>query len=69
MTRAGFVLGAIFAVEGPVRLLKEFGQHWQQREKRQWLLGLARQLENERSLLGVSGHMILKATKPEMKRG
>ena len=69
VTKAGFVPGAIFAVEGPVRLLKEFGQHWQQREKRQWLLGLARQLENERILLGVSGHMILKATKPEMKRG
>lgn len=69
VTKAGFVLGAIFAVEGPVRLLKEFGQHWRQREKRQWLLGLARQLENEKVLLGVSGHMILKATKPEMKRG
>jgi len=57
-------------VEGPIRLLKEFGQHWQQHEKRQWLLGLARQLENEKVLLGVSGHMILTATKPkEMKRG
>ena len=69
VAKAGFIPGSIFAVEGPVRLLKEFGQHWQQREKRQWLLGLARQLENEKTLLGVSGHMILKATKPEMKRG
>jgi len=64
VTKAGFVPGAIFAVEGPVRLLKKFGQHWQHREKRQWLLGLARQLETEKVLLGVSGHMILKATKP-----
>lgn len=70
VTKAGFVAGTIFAVEGPVRLLKEFGQHWQQRERRAWLLELARRLENERVLLGVSGHMILKAIKPsELKRG
>ena len=68
--KAGFIPGSIFAVEGPVRLLKEFGQHWQQRERREWLLGVARQLENEKVLLGVSGHMILTATKPkEMRRG
>ena len=64
VTKAGFVTGNIFAVEGPVRLLKDFGHHWQMREQREWLLGLARQLEHERVLLGVSGHMILTATKP-----
>jgi ubiquinone/menaquinone biosynthesis C-methylase UbiE len=64
VARAGFVPGNIFAVEGPVRLLKDFGRHWQLREQREWLLGLARQLERERVLLGVSGHMILRATKP-----
>jgi len=70
VAKAGFVPKAIFAVEGPVRLLKQFGQHWQQRERRQWLLALARQLEHESVLLGVSGHMILTATKPqESKRG
>ncbi|RJP50064.1 MAG: class I SAM-dependent methyltransferase [Anaerolineaceae bacterium] len=70
VTRAGFVPGNLFAVEGPVRLLKDFGQHWQIRERREWLLGLARQLEQEHVLLGVSGHMILTATKLKgMKRG
>lgn len=64
VARAGFVPGNIFAVEGPVRLLKDFGQHWQMRAHREWLLGLARQLEREQVLLGVSGHMILTATKP-----
>ena len=64
VAKAGFIPGSIFAVEGPVRLLKEFGQHWQLRERREWLLGVARQLENEKVLLGVSGHMILTATKP-----
>jgi SAM-dependent methyltransferase len=69
VTRAGFVPGNLFAVEGPVRLL-DFGQHWQIRERREWLLGLARQLEQEHVLLGVSGHMILTATKLKgMKRG
>jgi ubiquinone/menaquinone biosynthesis C-methylase UbiE len=68
--KAGFLPGSIFAVEGPVRLLKEFGQHWQLRERREWLLRVARQLEKEKVLLGVSGHMILTATKPkELKRG
>lgn len=68
--KAGFMPGSIFAVEGPVRLLKDFGQHWQLRERREWLLGVARQLEKEKVLLGVSGHMLLTATKPkQMKRG
>lgn len=70
VARAGFVPGNIFAVEGPVRLLKDFGQHWQMRERREWLLDLARQLECEQVLLGVSGHMILTARKAKgMKRG
>ena len=70
VAKAGFMPGVIFAVEGPVRLLKDFGQHWQLRERREWLLRVARQLEKENVLLGVSGHMILTATKPkEMKRG
>ena len=70
VAKAGFMPGAIFAVEGPVRLLREFGQHWQQHERRAWLLELARRLEHEKVLLGVSGHMILTATKSrEMKRG
>lgn len=70
VARAGFVPGNIFAVEGPVRLLKDFGQHWQMRARREWLLGLARQLEQEQVLLGISGHMILAARKAKgMKRG
>lgn len=70
VARAGFVPGNIFAVEGPVRLLKDFGQHWQMRAHREWLLGLARQLEQEQVLLGISGHMILTARKAKgMKRG
>jgi SAM-dependent methyltransferase len=70
VTRAGFVPNQLLAVEGPARLLKDFGQHWQIRERREWLLGLARQLEQEHVLLGVSGHMILTATKPNgIKRG
>ena len=69
VTKAGLVPGNIFAVEGPVRLLKDFGLHWQIRERREWLLELARQLEHEQVLLGVSGHMILTAIKPQgMKR-
>src|SRR5262245_18055523 len=35
VAKAGFMPGAIFAVEGPLRLLKDFGQHWQLRERRE----------------------------------
>jgi ubiquinone/menaquinone biosynthesis C-methylase UbiE len=70
VAKAGFLPGNIFAVEGPIRLLRDFYRHWQCPERRTWLFELARQLEHEKVLLGVSGHMIQTATKPrEMIRG
>jgi ubiquinone/menaquinone biosynthesis C-methylase UbiE len=65
ITQAGFQHRATLAVEGPARLLgHNFGLHWQNRLARQWLLDLARDLETEPSLLGVSGHLMAVAVKP-----
>jgi len=54
------------AVEGPARLLgAQFKERWSHPETRQWLLDLTRSMEADSSLLGVSGHMISTARKPE----
>jgi ubiquinone/menaquinone biosynthesis C-methylase UbiE len=65
ITQTGFQHRATLAVEGPARLLgRGFGPHWQNSLARQWLLDLAREVEAEPSLLGVSGHLMAVAVKP-----
>jgi SAM-dependent methyltransferase len=65
--KAGFRICNTLAVEGPARLLgNEFKQRWSQPETRQWLLDMTRNIETDRSLLGVSGHMISAARKPSI---
>ena len=59
----GFKIQTILAVEGPARLLKDFKEHWQQPEQREWLLKIIRQIESESSLLGFSTHMLVVARK------
>jgi len=64
--QAGFQPRTTLAVEGPARLLgDQFKERWSHPETRQWLLDLTRSMEADRSLLGVSGHMISIARKPE----
>jgi ubiquinone/menaquinone biosynthesis C-methylase UbiE len=64
--QAGFRHRTTLAVEGPARLPgKDFANHWQDPLIRQWLLDLARSLEAEPHLLGVSGHIMAIAAKPE----
>lgn len=61
----GFRRCTTLAVEGPARLLGEqFSERWAQPLTRQWILETTRNLEADRSLLGVSGHMISIARKP-----
>ncbi len=63
--QAGFQPQATLAVEGPARLLgDQFKERWSQPEAKQWLLEMTRSMEADRSLLGVSGHMIAVARKP-----
>ena len=62
--QAGFQHRTTLAVEGPARLLgDQFKERWSHPETRQWLLDMTRNMEADRSLLGVSGHMISVARK------
>lgn len=63
--QAGFQHRATLAVEGPAKLLgDQFKERWSHPETRQWLLDMTRKMEADRSLLGVSGHIISVARKP-----
>lgn len=64
--QAGFQPRALLAVEGPAKLLgDQFKERWSHPETRQWLLDMTRNIEADRSLLGVSGHIISIARKPD----
>lgn len=56
--RAKFKVEALLAIEGPVRMMKDFPQQWQVQEIRERLLKIARLTEAEATLLGVSPHMM-----------
>jgi len=55
---AGFQLADFLAIEGPARLLRDFPTHWQDSDKREWLLEIVRKVEREESLFGVSTHLM-----------
>ena len=63
--QAGFQHPITLAVEGPAKLLgDQFKECWMQPAIREWLLEITRYLEADRSMLGVSGHLISVARKP-----
>jgi SAM-dependent methyltransferase len=55
---AGFDLDGVYGVEGPVWLLSDFDRRWADAAGRERLLQLARALEREPTLIGVSAHLI-----------
>jgi len=55
---AGFTFEKVVAVEGPVWTMGNFTRHWDDPAKRALLLELLRTVEEERTLLGASAHMI-----------
>ncbi|MCK4413022.1 MAG: methyltransferase domain-containing protein [Candidatus Eisenbacteria sp.] len=55
---AGFNLIGVYGVEGPCWLLRDFDDWWNDEERRNRLLHIARATETEASLLGVSAHLI-----------
>src|SRR5262249_24929580 len=63
VVQAGFASAAVYAVEGPCWLLPDFDAWWENGEYRERLLQIARTLETERALLGVSAHLVAAATK------
>ncbi len=60
----GFTLEALVGIEGPGWLLHDFDTYWNNPVKREWTLHLARALEFEPTLLGVSAHVMAVGRKP-----
>ena len=63
VVEAGFASAAVYAVEGPCWLLPDFDAWWEDGERRDRLLQIARTLETEPALLGVSAHLAAAATR------
>ncbi len=61
---AGFETTGLFGIEGPGWLAPDFDVWWESPELRKRLLGLARRLESEPSLVGISAHLMVSAYKP-----
>ena len=59
----GFQRGKTLAIEGLGWVAKDFEQRWQDDERRAQLLDLIRKIEEEPSLLGMSGHIMVIAMK------
>ena len=63
VAEVGFVVKGLYGVEGPCWLLPDFAEWWSHEEYRQRLLRIARTLETEPSILGVSAHLVAVAEK------
>jgi hypothetical protein len=62
--KAGFVVDGVYGIEGPGWLAADFDAWWDDPPRRERLLHLARRLETEPSLLGISAHLMAAARKP-----
>jgi SAM-dependent methyltransferase len=61
VTDAGLELGAVYGVEGPGEWMADVGARLDDDERRGVLLDLARSVEQEPSVLGVSPHLLVSA--------
>jgi ubiquinone/menaquinone biosynthesis C-methylase UbiE len=55
---AGFKVQGVFGLEGPGWILSDFDQRWSNPRKREDLLRVARALEREASIVGMSAHLL-----------
>ena len=60
---AGFNCRAILGLEGPGWILSDFDERWADTRKREDLLRVARALEREESIVGLSAHLLAVGTK------
>jgi ubiquinone/menaquinone biosynthesis C-methylase UbiE len=65
---AGFVVDGLYGLEGPGWLLQDFDRRWTDQRSRQELLRVARALESEPSLLGLSAHLLAVGRRPLPQR-
>jgi ubiquinone/menaquinone biosynthesis C-methylase UbiE len=63
VTEAGFQLEAILPIEGPAALLQDLDDRWDDKDQRLQILNALRWLEDEPSILGITGHLMAIARK------
>jgi len=63
VVEAGFDLKGVFGLEGPGWLVHDFDEWWERPDYRNRLLDIARILEAEPTLLGLSAHLIAVASR------
>ena len=61
----GFDLEGLFGIQGPAWLLQNLEEQWADPNCRERLLNIARSLESEPSIIGVSTHIMAIARKTE----
>jgi ubiquinone/menaquinone biosynthesis C-methylase UbiE len=61
---AGFEVEGLYGVEGPAWILSDFVDRWNDPERREVVLRVARALESERAVLGCSAHLLAVGRKP-----
>jgi SAM-dependent methyltransferase len=61
---AGFEIEGCYGVEGPGWLLGDFADRWNDAERREVILQVARKLESEPTVIGSSAHLIVVGRKP-----
>jgi SAM-dependent methyltransferase len=61
---AGFEVEGLYGVEGPGWILPDLVERWNDPERREIILQVARVLESEPSVLGCSAHLIVVGRKP-----
>ena len=64
VAKAGFDVDGVYGIEGPGWLAPDFDTWWQVSSRRARLLHLARRLETEPALLGISAHLMAVARRP-----
>lgn len=64
VTSAGFDCRGVFGLEGPGWILSDFDARWADPRKREDLLRVARDLEAQASIVGLSAHLLAAAIKP-----
>jgi len=64
LSDAGFDVEQLYGIEGPAWLLPDFDERWNNPERREIILRVARALETERSVIGCSAHLLAVGRKP-----
>lgn len=65
---AGFEVEGLYGVEGPGWILPDLDDRWNDHERREMLLQVARMLESEPSVVGCSAHLMVIGRKPSTHR-